>query len=323
MNKPVFGTTLLVVGAEDMLAGRAVEARLAAARAQVPDVQVTRLSASDLAGNSQFVEAIGGSLFASHSAVVVTDLAGLPADLVPLLTATAADPGQTLCLTLVHGGGAKGKALLDSLAKAGVQRVAADPMKSWEVDKFVLAEARHAKVRLDDRAARALVDAVGTDLRALAAAVLQLGADWPDEPITESIVARYFAGRAEVSGFAVADDVMRARPGQALVKLRWALSTGVSPVLVTSALAGSLRSLGKYLDVRASRLSDLEVARQIGVPSWKVKRLAEEARGWTPSGVAAAIRLVASADAKVKGAASSAEYALEQMLLQVEAARTA
>ena len=91
----------------------------------------------------------------------------------------------------------------------------------------------------------------------------------------------------------------------------------MAPVLVTSALAAALRALGKYHDVRSARLSDAELAREIDVPPWKVKDLNRQSRAWTPSAVARAIRRVARADADVKGAASDAEFALEQLVLDV------
>ena len=79
--------------------------------------------------------------------------------------------------------------------------------------------------------------------------------------LTEAAVRRYFGGRAEVTSFAVADDALSGRVDGALGKLRWALSTGVAPVLITSALSNNLRSLGKYLDGRDARLRDADLAR--------------------------------------------------------------
>ena len=96
-------------------------------------------------------------------------------------------------------------------------------------------------------AASALVDAVGHDLRALAAAVAQLHSDSEGGPITVDQVRRYFGGRSEVTSFAVADAALAGRTGVAMEQLRWALATGVAPVLITSALASGVRGLGKLI----------------------------------------------------------------------------
>jgi DNA polymerase-3 subunit delta len=125
-----------------------------------------------------------------------------------------------------------------------------------------------------------------------------------------------------VTSFAVVDAVMGGQTVTALERLRWALATGVAPVLVTSALAGGLRSLGKYFGARGGG-RDADVAREVGVPPWKLKDLAKQARMWTPGGVAASLRAVAVADAAIKGAESDPDYALEQLVLTVIGRRAA
>lgn len=317
---PTFGSCVLVMGAESLIAERAVAARLEAARGKQPEAEVTRVAAAELEGN-RLAELTGGSLFSTADVVVVEELSNLPQELFDAILAAAKDPGENLCLTLVHPGGQKGKGLVDKLKKAKVPVVEAAPVKNWELPKWVAAEARRIRLGLDTEAAQALVDAVGSDLRALAGALSQLASDWEGQSVTSAMIARYFAGRAEVTSFAVADDIMAGRPGPALEKLRWALSTGVAPVLVTSAVASSLRGLGKYLDLRSARMGEGELAREVGVPPWKIKDLARLSRSWSARGVSQALRAVAVADAQVKGAASDPDFALEQLLLAVDRAR--
>lgn len=314
-----FGNCLLVLGPESLIAERAVAERIAIARRQVPDAELTRVTAQELEGN-RLAELVGGSLFSEASIVVIEDLANLSQDLFDAVLVSAKDPGEELSLTLVHGGGNKGKGLLDKLKKAKVPVIEATAVKTWELPGWVRQEARRTRVGMDDEAAQALVDAVGNDLRALAGAVSQLGSDWEGKAVTAPMIQRYFAGRADVTSFAVSDDIMAGRPGPALEKLRWALSTGVAPVLVTSAIASSLRGLGKYLDARSARMSEGEMAREVGVPPWKLKDLARLSRSWTGPGVSQALRAVAVADAQVKGAASDSHFALEQLLLDVDRA---
>jgi len=64
---------------------------------------------------------------------------------------------------------------------------------------------------------------VGSDLRELAAACDQLAAD-TDGLIDEPVVARYYRGRAEATGFTVADRAVEGHLAQALEQLRWALA---------------------------------------------------------------------------------------------------
>ncbi len=317
VDKPSpFGRVLLVSGPESLLAERAVTELVAQALRERPDAEVIRLDAVHLDAGS-LAEATGGSLFASSTVVVVAGLSDLPADLNDGLASMAGHPPGDLALVLVHPGGLKGKGLLDRLRKARVDTIDCPAIKPWEMPQFAAAEARRQQGRLDVPTATILVEAVGNDPRTVVAAIRQLLDDSPDRVISEAAVRRYFGGRADVTSFAVADDILSGRVDAALGKLRWALATGVAPVLVTSALASSLRGLGKYLDVRDARMRDADIARTVGVPPWKLKDLAAQSRDWQPVSVAAAIQAVAVADAQIKGAASDAGFALEQMLLVV------
>jgi DNA polymerase-3 subunit delta len=53
------------------------------------------------------------------------------------------------------------------------------------------------------------------------------------------------------------------------------------------------------------------------MPPWKIDRVRQQMRGWTPDGVAYALRAVAEADAGVKGAGDDPEYALEKAVVAI------
>lgn len=311
-----FGTSVLITGPESLLAQRVVDDTTARALEAHPEADVNEITADQLE-DAMLSEVVGGSLFTPYIVAVIDDVGACPPQVVDQLVAVAVDPPEELCLILVHHGGMKGKGLIDKLKKAKVRTEAVAAPKQWELPKFVAQEAKRHGIRIGQEAAGELVAAVGHDLRSLAAAVGQLAADSDGGEIDSGLIRKYFAGRAEVTSFAVADAVLAGNASLALERLRWALSTGAAPVLVTSAMAGSFRGLGKYLDAQGSRMSDADLARQIGLPPWKMKDYAKASRVWQTGGVAEAIRLIAVADADVKGAATSADYALERMVLGV------
>lgn len=318
--KSPFGRVILVSGPESLLAERAVGDVLQRVRTEAPAVEISSMEAVRLDGQ-KLAEITSPSLFSNERAAVITDLANLPPELVDPVAAMAAQPVPDLALVLVHGGGNKGKALLDKVKKAGAEVVDAPAAKAWELPQFVSAEVRRGGGAIDQPAAQFLVEAVGHDLRALAAAVSQLIADNEERSISVELVRRYFGGRSEVTSFAVADAALAGRTGVAMEQLRWALSTGVAPVLVTSALASGLRGLGKLITA-APGMADTELAREVGVPPWKLKSMRPQARGWDHSGIAHALQAVAAADAEVKGAANDAAFALERAVLSVARSRT-
>ncbi len=319
VDRSPFGRVILVSGPEALLTERAVEVLRAQIRATAPEAELNEIDAARLDA-AKLAEITNPSLFADRRAAVITDLASLPAELHPAVAALAGTPVDDLAVILVHGGGPKGKGLLDKLKAAGVEVIDCPPVKTWELPQFVSAEAKQLGSTLEPGAAQVLVDAVGNDLRALASAVRQLVADSEGGPLTADQVRRYFAGRSEVTSFAVADATLAGRTGLAMEQLRWALATGVAPVLVTSALAAGVRGLGKLVSA-GTGLRDADLARELAVPPWKLKSMRAQARGWDAAGLAQALKAVAVADANVKGAADDAAYALERMVLTVSRAR--
>lgn len=316
----VLGHVTLVTGPEELLNRRSVDAALAAVRSADPESEVSETTADQLS-----MAALGAlaapSLFSSVRCVVVDRLEDLAEDVHEGLLGYAAEPAPDIGLVLVHSGGQKGSGLLTRLRKLStVTEARSAAMKPSEFPRFVSTEVRRHGGRIAEDAAHLLVQAVGQDLRALAGAADQLTSDFPGEPLTAAVVGRYFGGRAEVKSFAIADAALAGRTATALEELRWALDNGTAAVLVTSAFATGLRGLAR---VAASPrgLREADVAREAGVPPWKVRTLREQARGWDERGIGVAITAVARADADVKGAAADPAYALERMVLTVSSAR--
>ena len=314
-----YSRTVLVHGPESILAERAIFRLITAAKAERNDAEIHKVGPKDLA-DGRFLELAGGSLLASDTILVVEDAQNLSAELVPQIVQVATENPDNLSLVIQHDGSVKNKGLVDKLKKAQVEVVEATAIKTWQLPAFAVAEAKSQRVTLDQQAAQALVGAIGTDARAIAAAIAQLASDTDSNQITVEIVTKYFAGRSEISGFAIADDVMNGRTTQAMEKLRWALDIGVAPVLLVAAIASNLRSMGKYLDLSRSSLPQPELAKRVGVPPWKLKDLRSQANAWTAGGIASSIKAVAKADGEVKGG-SDPEFALENLVLTVTAAR--
>jgi len=308
-----------VLGSESLLVDRAVAAAVDAARAADPSADVSEVEASEL-HPAALAELTSPSLFAAARVLVIRGAEGLAAEAADALVSQATQPQPDVAIVVVHSGGQRGKALVDRLRKAGVRVVACDPLRGYELPGFVVREARARGARMTEEAAGTLIEAVGSDLRSLAAATAQLVADTAGAEITDEVVRRYFAGRAEVTSFAVADAALAGQAVQALEQLRWALRSGVAPVLVTAALASGLRGLTKLASAPPG-LSDGALARELGVPPWKIKTLRSQLRGWTEDELAEAVQAVAEADADIKGAADDPGYALEKAVLTVARAR--
>lgn len=316
----VLGRVTLVTGPEEFLNERTVVTARAAVRAIDAEAEVSEARGGDLT-LATLGELAAPSLFSSTRCIVVRQLEDVPDESVEGLLDYCSAPVEDVALVLVHSGGQKGSGVLTKLRKLpAVTEVKSAALKPSEFAGYAVSEARQHGARMDSEAAGFLVQAVGQDLRSLSAAAHQLANDFPGEPLTVEKVKRYFGGRAEAKSFAVADAAFHGRRAVALEELRWALDNGTPPVLVTSAFAGSVRGLAKYVSApRGMREADL--AREVGVPPWKLRTLRDQSRSWSPAGLAAAIQAVATADADIKGQAHDAAYTLERLVLTVAALR--
>lgn len=320
--RDALGRVVLVSGPEEFLADRAVREVRALVREQDPEAEVSQTAAGELT-MAALGDLAAPSLFSTTRCVTVLELEHLPEESHAGLLEYAADPAPDVALILVHGGGQKGSGLLTKLRKvAAVAEVKVATPTARDYPGFVVAELRALGARIDPDAAEFLVQSVGHDLRSLAAAAHQLSGDFDGQALTTEMVRRYFGGRAEAKSFAVADHALFGRTAPALEELRWALETGTAPVLVTSALASGLRGLARLMSAPRGR-SEAELARDVGVPPWKLRTLRSQARGWDPDAVSHAIRVVARTDADVKGQASDAAYALERAVITIATTRTA
>lgn len=302
-----------MLGDEELLVARAAAGIVAAARAQDRDTDARELSADQLDLGTLY-DLLSPSLFAERRVVVILRGQDARPDIVEVIAAYAADPSESISLVVGHAGGAKGKALLAALRSAGAAVVDCKRLTRPE-DRitFVRSEVARSGGTIGAAAAAALLDAVGNDLRELSAAADQLAADSGGH-IDETAVTRYHRGRAEVSGFSVADRAVVGDVAGALQMLRWALAVGVAHVLIADALADGIRTIARVSasTTGASRRRPEELASSLGMPPWKVKRAMGQARGWSEPGLARALGIVARVNADVKGAAADPSYALEQ-----------
>jgi DNA polymerase-3 subunit delta len=308
----------LVLGDEELLVRRAIDQVAAATREADPGADVRELEAGSLTAG-ELAGMVSPSLFGGRQVVVISGAQDARKDLVAALLDYAKHPDPDVTLVVAHTGGGRAKALADGLRTAGADVVPAAKLKSHR-DRvgFVRDEMRRGGARMSEDAAEALLAAVGNDLRDLAAACSQLMADTGGK-IDAATVARYYRGRAEVTGFSVADAAMVGDVPGALEALRWALHVGVDPVPIADAIADGVRTVARVAS--AGRGSPYQLASSLGMPAWKIERAQRQARGWNADGLVEAMRVAADCNAAVKGGADDRGYALERAVVAVAAAR--
>jgi DNA polymerase-3 subunit delta len=320
MTDPAATPLVLVTGPEEFLVDRAVASVVASARDAEPDLEVIRLEPTTYEPGALQMHA-SPSLFGGVKAIVVTGVHEAPEELQADLLSLIAAPDPELLLVVAHGGGARGKRVVDALRKGGARVIECPAVKS-DRDKtdFVLKEFAAAHRRISSEGVRALVEAVGKDLRELASACSQLISDTVG-PVDDAVVDTYHGGKVEATGFRVADAAVAGQQGEALRLLRHAIASGVDPVPIVAVLASQLRQLIKVGS--AGRGSSAQLAKSLGMAPWQVDKARRSVGHWTAEGLSVAVQAVAAADHEVKGGGRDPVYAVERAILTISRARAA
>ncbi|BBZ32815.1 DNA polymerase III subunit delta [Mycolicibacterium confluentis] len=306
----------LVLGEEELLVERAITAVLRDARRRagtgVGDIPVDRLRAGEVS-TSELAELLSPSLFADERIVVLESAGEAGKDAVALIAAAAADLPSGTDLVVVHSGGGRAKALATQLRDLGATVHECAKIKPSERAAFVRAEFRALKIKASDDTITAMLDAVGSDIRELAAACSQLVAD-TDGRVDAAAVRRYHSGKAEVKGFDIADKAVVGDVEGAAEALRWAMLSGEPRVVLADALAEAVHTIARVAPLSGD---PYRLAGELGMPPWRIQKAQKQARRWSRDRVATALRLVADLNADVKGAAADADYALEAAVRKV------
>lgn len=305
----------LVLGDEELLVERAVGAILRdiRKRAGSDDVPVDRLRAGEVS-TSELAELLSPSLFAEERLVVLEAAAEAGKDAVALIASAAADLPPGTVLVVIHSGGGRAKALADQLKKLGAEvHPCARITKPAERADFVRSEFRRLRAKVSEDTVSAVLDAVGSNIRELAAVCSQLVADTAGE-VDAAAVRRYHSGKAEVKGFDIADKAVVGDVAGAAEALRWAMLAGEPHVVLADALAEAVHTIARVGPLSGD---PYRLAGELGMPPWRVQKAQKQSRRWSRESVAEAMKVVAALNADVKGVAADADYALEAAVRRV------
>ncbi len=303
---------VLVSGPEEFLASRAFRMLRDSMREQDPSLELSEIEADKYAPG-ELLTLASPSLFAEPRLIRVSGVEKCTDAFIVEMIDYLSSPADDTVVVLRHGGGVRGKRLLDAVRAASgsaIEVVCAELKRDTDRFDFVSAEFSTAGRRIVPGAVRALVSAFSDDLAELASACRQLLDDTTGD-VTEATVERYYSGRVETNAFKVADAAIAGRQGEALVLLRHALATGADPVPMVAAFAAKLRTMAKLSGAQGSAG---QLASRFGLAPWQVDRGRRDLAGWTDEGLGRSIELIAETDAAVKGASRDPVYALERMV---------
>lgn len=280
--------------------------------AQHEDAERVHLNAKDYRAGD-LAQATSPSLFGGEKLVEITNVSQMSEDFLKDTLNYLESPEEETMVILHHSGGNRGKKLVDVFrASRKYLLVEAKPLKT-DADKtsFVHYEFWAKEKKIEPKAVRLLIAAAGSDISELASACQQLIEDGP-ETITEEVVDTYYGGRTEVTAFKVSDAAVSGDSKQALRLLRHALDTGTEAIPLLGALSMRMRNIAR---VHGSRGNAQGLAAELKLAPWQVEQAQRDSRRYSEHDIALILRILADADAQLKGESQTPLYALEKAVL--------
>lgn len=301
---------VLLSGPEDVIARCAIAQLRARVRTTAPDAEISDLDAGSYAPGALLTVA-SPSLFAEPRLIVIDRGEAMTDAFLADGLAYARDAEPDAVVVLRHRKGVRGKKLLTAWRAAGCTTVKCDALKRADQRAQFVAELFTARGRDAERAAvQKLAEIFATGPEQLLGAVEQLLQD-VEGTVAVGDVERYFGGRGETSGFAIADAALDGEEARAVVLLRQAFDDGLNPVPVLAAIVMKLRVVAAVHGLTGPPAA---LAGRVGAAPWQVRRAQVTARRWSEAALAAAVRQAAATDALIKGGAIDPDYQLERFV---------
>ena len=312
--KPVY----LIHGDEDLLLQRAVRRlrdRLEAAADVELNMGVFDGPSADI--DEIIVAANTLPFMSERRLVIVRDADKMPKDAMHALADYCESPAEHTALVLVARKLAKNTRLYKAVDRLGGVFEFKAPRRS-ELPGLV-AEMFEERGKAVDRAgASALVDAVGTDLRALESEVEKVVAHaGDDDRLGPQDIREVVSATAPTSVFDYLDALGARDIGEALTLLARLIADGERVHGLHQLSVRHVRSLLSVRTLLDRDASTAEIASTLGRPGWLVQRLSTQASRFEETELARALVLAASSEADMKTSRVDARLALEKWIVEV------
>jgi DNA polymerase-3 subunit delta len=312
-----FGVVHVIVGSERMFIDRAVSGLRRAAVAEGDGwneeiFQGKGCSASRVIDAARTIPMLGGTRF-----VLMRGFHELADKELERLAEYLNAPVDSCCLVLTAEK-ADGRSKLMKLAKQKGFFCEAQALKPAAMRGFAAREAARRNLRLEDAAAAALVDCIGTDVSALSDALERLSLYvGPNQPITQASVEACVS-RVRVESIWALVDAVSARDRRTALKAAGSLLDDREPPLRILAMLGrQLRLLGRARQALDDGASPDAAAAAAGAPPFKARELAFAARRMSMPELRRAFRILSEADLAQKGGKCPPDIALESAILEL------
>ncbi|MEX2158718.1 MAG: DNA polymerase III subunit delta [Dehalococcoidia bacterium] len=226
---------------------------------------------------------------------------------------------DTTVLVFLDAGIAAKNPLLAALPK-GMKAQEFKPMPQGELAAWIVQRAPRYGLVLQPRATAALAGLVGNDLQVLDSELQKLAAYANGQPVTEEDVRALVSLARAPSVFAMADAVIEGRAQDAATLVQRLLADGEAPQLLLSMIARQYRMLLLTKELLDRRVRPAEIGTRLGVQSFVMQRLLQQAPGHTLERLQHAYRRLLEADLSIKRGVFDDETALQLLVVELATA---
>jgi DNA polymerase-3 subunit delta len=244
------------------------------------------------------------SLFGEPRALLVSDGRSLPKEAVDELASylAAPDPDATLVITCTIAERGKLPQALQKLVEP-VGEVRKVEIARKELESWLTARAKAQGIDLTVPAARALVEALGTEPGQLVAALQQLADAFPGSHVGPAEVARQFRGLGEQKTWDLCDRAFGKDLPGAIRSWRSIEEGGDEAIMVLGGIAARLRDLLKVRTL-PDRMAPAQVAKEARLRfDWQARRYRQQARNFSVEELVSLHDRITEADRALKSGA--------------------
>lgn len=301
--------TVYLISGEDYLADDAIER----VRTESGADPLSEMDFDASAEAAAIVEALTtSSLLGGKRFVLIRGAHELSKDQVEALTAYIEEPSPDTVLVLT----APARTKLDAVVKKHGSLISLDAPRGKRLVGWLRQQAKAKGLRLDDRAAWALIDSAGTELRDLDGALEQLVTGLGrGATVSPAEVRAAFPRQADERIYAFTDAVGERKLPGAMTALRRLLDQGDEPLMIFGALTAHVRRLLRarpHADGGARAVGDV-----LGMPEWRAERMLRQVRAYREEELVAALDVLARTDIEMKGEFASPQAALERAVVRI------
>ena len=225
---------------------------------------------------------------------------------------------ETTCIVFYVKGLADGRKKLSQALKKKAAAVRFDPLTDAELNKWIAGQFRPLGKTIAPQTAMQLTFTSGRELMLLSQEIKKLAAFVGERTeITPADVERAATRTAECTVFQMVDALVAGKAAEAFRLLAVLLENGEARIGVLAMIARQYRNMLYYKLSREAGMPEPEIARQIGVPPFAVRRLADQARRESAQALKEKLDLCVDTDYAIKSGRMRDDAALERAMMRL------